>query len=63
MVLLVEAPVCCHHWMIQPADGPVSLGVCQKCFETKEFKNTIEEEWSFDGPTRQRTTIGELLDD
>ena len=41
-------PTCCHHWMIEPADGPVSLGFCQFCFETREFKNSIEEDWSFD---------------
>ena len=35
-------PVCCHHWVIQPADGPVSNGVCQVCGENKEFKNYVE---------------------
>ena len=51
MVLqIAEAPVtqtCCHHWMIQNADGPISLGVCKNCSETREFKNSIED-WSFD---------------
>jgi hypothetical protein len=39
---------CCHHWIIQPAVGPVSEGTCQKCGEVKEFKNSIdyETEWS-----------------
>ncbi|MCH8226318.1 MAG: hypothetical protein IIC97_10670 [Chloroflexi bacterium] len=37
---------CCHHWIIETADGPVSLGYCQFCFETKEFKNSLED-WSF----------------
>jgi hypothetical protein len=39
---------CCHHWIIQPALGPVSEGTCQKCGEVKEFKNSIdyETEWS-----------------
>ena len=50
MVLQIsEAPVtqtCCHHWIIQPADGPVSSGVCQLCFETREFKNSLDD-WSF----------------
>lgn len=36
---------CCHHWIIETADGPVSLGYCQLCFETKEFKNSFED-WS-----------------
>ena len=51
MVLqIAEAPVtqtCCHHWMIRASEGPVSLGVCKHCFETREFKNSIED-WSFD---------------
>ena len=37
---------CCHHRIIETADGPVSLGYCQFCFETKEFKNSLED-WSF----------------
>ena len=46
---------CCHHWIIQTADGPVSLGVCKNCFETKEFKNSIED-WSFDQLPGERKT-------
>ena len=34
--------VCRHHWVIQPADGPVSSGSCQICGETREFKNYVE---------------------
>ena len=34
--------VCRHHWVIQPADGPVSNGSCQICGETREFKNYVE---------------------
>ncbi|MCH7737825.1 MAG: hypothetical protein IH872_10560 [Chloroflexi bacterium] len=34
--------VCRHHWVIQPADGPVSKGACQICGETREFKNYVE---------------------
>lgn len=33
---------CCHHWVIQPASGPVSQGTCQVCGEVKEFKNYVE---------------------
>ena len=33
---------CCHHWVIQPADGPISIGSCQVCGETREFKNYVE---------------------
>lgn len=35
-------PACRHHWVIQPATGPVSQGVCQSCGEVREFKNYIE---------------------
>ena len=33
---------CRHHWVIQPADGPVSNGSCQVCGETRDFKNYVE---------------------
>ena len=33
---------CHHHWVIQPADGPVSTGACQICGECREFKNYVE---------------------
>ena len=42
-VLLEESPPACrHHWVIQAATAPVSLGVCQICSEVKEFKNYVE---------------------
>jgi len=34
-------PVCAHHWVIEPANGPISWGECQICHEGKEFKNSI----------------------
>ena len=37
-----SVPVCRHHWVIQPADGPVSNGSCQACGEIREFKNYVE---------------------
>ena len=37
-----EVDLCCHHWSIQPATGPVSQGVCQVCGEIREFKNYVE---------------------
>ena len=36
-------PTCCHHWVIEIANGPVSWGVCQSCHEGKEFQNSIGE--------------------
>ena len=39
----VENPQQCrHHWVIQPAMGPVSQGVCQLCGEDREFQNYVE---------------------
>lgn len=35
-------PICPHYWVIQPAEGPVSQGICQICGQTKEFKNYVE---------------------
>ena len=40
-LILQDAPKCCHHWVIEPADGPISLGVCRKCSESREFRNSI----------------------
>ena len=39
---IVEEPQCMHYWVIQPATGPVSAGICQTCGEAKEFKNYVE---------------------
>jgi hypothetical protein len=33
---------CTHHWVIESANGPSSGGVCQRCGETREFKNSAE---------------------
>ena len=56
----ISVETCCHHWMIQPADGPVSLGVCQFCMEAKEFKNSIED-WSFERLPGERQTVDTQL--
>ena len=32
---------CCHHWVIESANGPISWGECQICHKSKEFKNSI----------------------
>ena len=31
-----------HHRVIEPANGPISVGVCKFCLETREFKNSID---------------------
>ena len=44
-VLVETEPLtqCQHYWIIEPANGPVSQGVCQNCQEVKEFQNTVFE--------------------
>ncbi len=38
-----EAPVieetCVHHWLIEPAKGPTSMGICKYCGSVREFSN------------------------
>ena len=44
---VVEKPVrkdICHHfWLIDPALGPTSEGVCKYCGQKKTFLNIVEE--------------------
>lgn len=54
------APQCCHHWVIEPADGPISLGVCRKCSESREFRNSIvdvERDNNDDTPAGSPTSV------
>ena len=54
-----DVPACRHHWVIQPATGPVSQGVCQVCGQVKEFKNYIEaSSWGDDKLTARSRTDG-----
>ena len=32
---------CAHHWDIEPANGPVSVGICRNCGAVKDFTNTV----------------------
>ena len=32
-----------HHWKIEPANGPTSIGVCQVCRATRSFNNAIDD--------------------
>ena len=34
---------CRHHWIIESANGPASMGVCKICGEIKEFSNSPPE--------------------
>ena len=42
-VMMEEAPVCRHHWIIEPANGRHSRGDCQNCHEVRAFENSIYE--------------------
>jgi hypothetical protein len=33
---------CAHHWVIASANGPLSKGICQRCGETRDFRNSSE---------------------
>ncbi len=52
-------PECLHHWVIEPAEGPTSEGVCQKCAEVKTFANYVEQNtWSNQGnPTTSASQV------
>ena len=56
-------PACPHHWVIQPATGPVSPGICQTCGEVREFKNYIEaSSWGDDRASgRSRTDTSTVV--
>ena len=53
---------CCHHWVIETANGPVSLGYCQFCFDTREFRNSIDD-WTYDDLPGERKTLDPVLQD
>lgn len=36
-------PSCSHYWIIEPANGPTSRGVCRNCHESKVFNNSVVE--------------------
>jgi hypothetical protein len=45
---VMEKPVvvdgCKHHWLIEPAYGLTSIGICKYCGAKKEFLNVILDE-------------------
>ena len=63
VMLLQKPPVetCRHHWLIESAEGPTSMGVCQFCHEAREFKNSVdtgEDRWVTRG--RSKTPVDNL---
>ena len=66
--LEAQLPTCCHHWTIEAANGPVSLGHCRNCGEVREFKNYVEASyWTDEKAEREsrprRITIPRRLSD
>ena len=41
LLALEDAPVCQHHWVIEPASGRYSMGECRKCHQVRAFENSI----------------------
>ncbi len=41
-VVVDDSAQCMHHWVIQPATGPLSPGTCVICGEGRDFKNYVE---------------------
>ncbi len=37
---MTEAPICRHHWRIDPPEGPTSEGLCRRCGERRTFLNS-----------------------
>ena len=55
---------CIHHWIIDIPTGSLSLGICKKCKESKEFQNSIAREFSITGfgknTKKKRTNINDI---
>ncbi len=51
-------PQCPHRWVIEPADGPTSAGICRKCAEVKTFANYVAQNtWSNEGDPTTRASL------
>jgi hypothetical protein len=46
---LPAATTCIHHWIIQPALGPTSKGVCKRCGAEKIFQNYWDDDAALGG--------------
>ena len=55
-----DGPSCQHHWVIQEADGPISLGLCRECGAFKEFKNYLEASHWGDEKARNESRVSLL---
>ena len=41
IVEATEQKKCIHHWIVDPADGPISEGKCKRCGTVALFYNTF----------------------
>ena len=55
------APVCCHYWIIETANGPISRGECEICHEVRDFRNSVfdMDRSSQDKRSTKRTAVEE----
>ncbi|MEX1194847.1 MAG: hypothetical protein WD904_07845 [Dehalococcoidia bacterium] len=69
---VTEVPTCQHHWKIASPRGAMSQGVCKRCGEEREFRNsTTDYVWDDDSgenkgytPWRgSRTAVKHVEDD
>ena len=42
----VDLSTCTHHWIIEPAEGTVSVGRCKICKIDKDFYNSFERDFN-----------------
>lgn len=57
--LATRSPLGCRHdWVIQPAAGPLSIGVCRICGAQREFKNFVGDPLWDDYNLVARSTLG-----
>ncbi|MCI0794613.1 MAG: hypothetical protein J4O03_14215 [Chloroflexi bacterium] len=50
---------CQHHWVIAPANGPMSQGVCSLCQQHRDFENSINESrWRIRSVSKPTVTPG-----
>lgn len=54
---MTTAAPCCHHEIIEPPDGPVSIGRCLYCGREKEYQNTNRHEYNAE-PLNEPRTLG-----
>ncbi len=44
-----------HHWAIESPNGPTSFGICRRCGDRREFKNSIQiTSWESEGSHANR---------